>query len=211
MEWIQLIISLLGLSFVRYFWKLIFSKKFRETLRRNDFKNSRDEADEFIKYIEELPKEIIQLQNATNYYLGTDKFHYSFIIPRFRNCWNFKNNIKDLIFSSTFIEQKIENNNAQLFYKYSIENLKRIEKYNVLFFVVIACVYVIAIFFEIVFIEWVRYKYSFDIDFYNYLKVVVLMVALFLMPITALFGSKATVALSLKNIFNIKEKVKIED
>lgn len=71
MDWANLVISILGLSAVSFISKWLFSKNFRENLRKNDFKQIRVETDEYNDYISSNPsKEPWQLQNATNQYLG---------------------------------------------------------------------------------------------------------------------------------------------
>lgn len=208
MEWIKIFISALGLSTTIYIFKIIFSKRFRESLRKNDFKSIKEETDEFIKYIKEN-NQIIQLQNATNQYLGTNKFHYSLIINNFQNHWNYRNLIKDLQFSFFYIEQKIIDNNAELYYKYSIKTLKRIEKYNIILCACAAFLYVLVIFFERFLIPHILLKYNFDINIFNYIKLTLLIITFILIPLTVFFGSKATIALSLQDTFKIKEKSKL--
>ncbi len=207
MEWLNIIITVLGLSFINFTFKFVFSKKFRETLRKNDFKNIRDESDEYNNYTSDSTKQTWQLQNATNQYLGLDKFHYSLVIRNFKKYWDFRNKVRDLNFAFTFIEQKIENENAELIYKYSTDTLKRIEKYNFLVCVMVAIVYILAILFEMFLLDRIVINYGFNEHLYQAIKTVLLTIIVFLLPISALLGSKATIALGLKEVFEIKEKL----
>lgn len=84
MEWLNIIIAILGLSTVNFIFKWLFSKTFRESLRKNDFKNICQETDVYNVYINDSSKETWQLQNTTNQYLGTGKFHHSLIIRSFK-------------------------------------------------------------------------------------------------------------------------------
>lgn len=206
MEWLNIIIAILGLSFVNFVFKFIFSKTFRETLKKNDFKNICVETDEYNDYINDSTKEVWQLQNATNQYLGTDRFHYSLIKRNFKKYWDFRNKIRDLNYAFIFIKQNIESENAELIYKYSINTLKRIETYNIWICVVVAILYALAIIFEMFFMNKVVLNYGFNVDSYGFFRTVVLTVMVLLLPISVLLGSKATTALGLKNVFEIQEK-----
>lgn len=206
MEWLNIIIAILGLSAVNFIFKWLFSKKFRESLRKNDFKNICQETDEYNDYTKDSSKENWQLQNATNQFLGTGKFHYSLIISNFKKYWDFRNKVRDLSFAFSFIEQKIENDKAELFYKYSRKNLRRVEKYNIWICVLIALLYIFTTLFEMFFLNKIITSYDFDILFYTTVRTVILTIVLLLLPISALLGSKASTALGLRNIFDIKDK-----
>lgn len=206
MEWLNIIIAILGLSAVNFIFKWLFSKKFRESLRKNDFKNICQETDEYNDYTKDSSKENWQLQNATNQFLGTGKFHYSLIIRNFKKYWDFRNKVRDLSFAFSFIEQKIENDKAELFYKYSRKNLRRVEKYNIWICVLIALLYIFTTLFEMFFLNKIITSYDFDILFYTTVRTVILTIVLLLLPISALLGSKASTALGLRNIFDIKDK-----
>lgn len=206
MEWLNILIAILGLSAVNFIFKWLFSKKFRETLKKNDFKNICEETDEYNSYIIDYNKENWQLQNATNQFLGTDKFHYSLIIRNFKKYWDFRNKVRDLDFAFNLIEQKLENDKAELFYKYSIKTIKRIEKYNIWICVLVAILYIFAILFEMFFLNIIIANYGFDENLYKNFRAIILAILLILVPISALLGSKASTALGLRNIFDIKDK-----
>lgn len=206
MEWLNIIIAILGLSTVNFIFKWLFSKKFRESLRKSDFKNICQETDEYNKYTKDSSKENWQLQNATNQFIGTGKFHHSLIIRNFKKHWDFRNKVRDLSFAFSLIEQKIENDKAELFYKYSRKNLRRVEKYNIWICVLIALLYIFATLFEMFFLNKIITRYDFDVLFYEAVRTIVLTIVLLLLPISALLGSKASTALGLKDVFDIKDR-----
>ncbi len=208
MDWANLVISILSLSVVSFISKWLFSKNFRENLRKNDFKQIRVETDEYNDYISSnSSKEPWQLQNATNQYLGTGKFHYSIIIRNFKKTWDFRDKVRDLNFAWSFIEQKEENENAELFYRLKKSTIKFIEQANIWICVIAALSYCGAIIFELVWLEIAISNSNFSKDSYDHWKLIVLTFFVICLPICAYWGSKASVALSLKDTFDIKNKI----
>lgn len=57
MGWLNIIIAILGLSTVNFIFKWLFSKTFRESLSKNDFKNICQETDVYNDYIKDSSKE----------------------------------------------------------------------------------------------------------------------------------------------------------
>ncbi|WP_151798243.1 hypothetical protein [Acinetobacter bereziniae] len=208
MEWVNIIIAILGLSVVNFTSKWFFSKKFRESLRKNDFKNIRVETDEYNNYIfdTEKEKEPWQLQNATNQYLGTDKFHYSLIKKYFKKSWDFRDKVRDLNFSLTFIKQHVKDEKAYLMYRYHLPTLKRIEKYNIWICVAVAISYILAILFEVFLLEKMVTSFTMNEQLYNTIRTIILGLLVVLLPLSVFMGSKASVAIGLKQYFEIKEK-----
>ena len=206
MELASVIVSILGLSWIIFCFKWMFSRDFRETLKRNVFKNIREETDEYNKYITESPKEDWQLQNATNQYLGTGKFHYSLIIRNFKKTWDFRDKVRDLNFAWSFIKQKEENENAELFYTRKKSTIKFIERANIWICVIAALSYCGAIIFELVWLETAIRNQNFSKESYDHWRLIILTFFLICLPICAYWGSKASVALSLKDTFDIQEK-----
>ncbi|MFV5516981.1 hypothetical protein [Acinetobacter gerneri] len=206
MELASVIVSILGLSWVIFCFKWLFSRDFRETLKRNVFKNICEETDEYNKYVSEPSKENWQLQNATNQYLGTGKFHYSLIIRNFKKTWDFRDKIRDLNFAWFFIEQKIENENAELLYTRKKSTIEFIKHANILICVIAAISYCSAIIFELVWLETAIKNWSFSKESYDHWRLIVLTFFVIFIPICAYWGSKASVALSLKDTFDIQEK-----
>ena len=206
MELASVIVSILGLSWIIFCFKWMFSRDFRETLKRNVFKNIREETDEYNKYITESSKEDWQLQNATNQYLGTGKFHYSISIKNFKKTWDFRDKVRDLNFAWSFIEQKEENENAELFYRLKKSTIKFIEQANIWICVIAALSYCGAIIFELVWLETAIRNWNFSKESYDHWRLIVLTFFVICLPICAYWGSKASVALSLKGTFDIQEK-----
>lgn len=106
-----------------------------------------------------------------------------------------------------FIKQELENNKAKLTYTSSTNRLKRIEKYGIRVCASIAIVYILAIAFEIIALNWLVSNYNFNEPLYNHIKLIILIIMIILLPIAALLGSKATTAIGLKKDFDIQDKV----
>lgn len=104
------------------------------------------------------------------------------------------------------IEQKIENDKAELFYKYSIKTIKQIEKYNIWICISVAILYIFAILFEMIFLNIIIENHGFDENLYRNFRTMILAILLIFLPISALLGSKASTALGLKNVFDIKDQ-----
>ncbi|MBT1522588.1 hypothetical protein [Acinetobacter pittii] len=201
-----------GISVFGSILKWIFSPNYRLSLRKKDFKEFSAETNNLISFCEahELDptsKSHIQLQNAFNEFLGSSKYHYSIFLYNFREIWNFRSKFWDLGYAGFLIIQKVVDNKAELHYRLRIETIKNIEKISIYIITVGSFLYVLLIFFEFFFLKTYLTKGYFDQASYDKIKLYSLSIFVICYVCAAIFGSKSGTALSLKDTFNIKDKI----
>ncbi|KCX17189.1 hypothetical protein [Acinetobacter sp. 1264765] len=201
-----------GISVFGSILKWIFSPNYRLSLRKKDFKEFSAETNNLISFCEahELDptsKSHIQLQNAFNEFLGSSKYHYSIFLYNFREIWNFRSKFWDLGYAGFLIIQKVVDNKAELHYRLRIDTIKNIEKISIYIITVGSFLYVLLIFFEFFFLKTYLTKGYFDQASYDKIKLYSLSIFVICYVCAAIFGSKSGTALSLKDTFNIKDKI----
>lgn len=212
MDWIKVLEIVAGAGVLLSILKWLFLSSYRLSLRKKNFGEFSTETDtliNFCKTFEQDPssKSEIQLQNAFNQFLGYSKYHYSIFFEKFKSLWNFKDKFADLKYSGFLITQKIENNKAKLYYRFKESTLKKGEKISITIIIVGSILYILLIIFELFALNILITKGHFSQLSYDQFKLYSLLVFVLCYATAALLGSKFGVALSLKDTFDIQEKI----
>ncbi|GAB01498.1 hypothetical protein [Acinetobacter sp. NBRC 100985] len=212
MEWVKLIVGvLLGLGFFGTMIKWIFSPRFRMELKKKNFKEDKIELDNYLEACKKFNQnknslQPIQFQYATNHFLGTNRYHYSFFNKRINNLWNFNKIFSDLNHGYFFLKQSIENNQAYLEYTFKEKTIKNIKSTAIIILICAALVYLGLVIFEVFFLEELTSSKRIDKDAYSFYKILSCIVYVVLIIGASYFGGKASTALYLKDIFDIRNK-----
>ncbi len=218
MEWVKLIVEvLLSLGFLGTVIKWFFLPRFRIELKKKNFKEDKVELDNYLDACEKFNQgenslQPIQFQYITNQFLGTNRYHYSLFNKRINNLWNFNKLFSDLNFSYFFIKQNIVNDQAYLEYTFKEKTIEKIKStaITILFFAVL--VYLGLIIFEVFFLQDLILSKRIDNNAYSFYKILSCVVYVGLILGASYFGGKASTALYLKDIFDIKDKnIKLEN
>ncbi|MDC5574021.1 hypothetical protein V8P92_10480 [Acinetobacter baumannii] len=201
-----------GISVFGSILKWIFSPNYRLSLRKKDFKEFSADTNNLISFCEAYEKSPtskshIQLQNAFNEFLGSSKYHYSIFLHNFREIWNFRSKLWDLGYAGFLIVQKVVENKAELHYRLRIKTIKNIEKISIYIITAGSLLYILLIFFELFFLKTCLTKGYFNQASYDKIKLYSLSIFVICYVCAVFFGSKSGTALSLKDTFNIKDKV----
>lgn len=210
MEWAKFIIEIfVGLGFLGVAFKWIFSPRFRLELTKKNFEKDKLEMDNYLNSCDQFNRNLIhpvQFQYATNTFLGTTKFHYSLFNERVKILWNFKKVFSDLNFSYFFIKQVVVNNHAHLEYVFKEKTIKNIRLVAVTIFILAALVYLGMVIFEIFFLNEFLASQQINKNEYTFYKLFLTVLYVILILMASFFGGKASVALSLNDTFDIREK-----
>lgn len=212
MEWVKLIVEvLLGLGFLGTVIKWFFLPRFRIELKKKNFKEDKVELDNYLDACNKFNQDNnslqpIQFQYITNQFLGTNRYHYSLFNKRINNLWNFNKIFSDLNFSYFFLKQTIENNQAYLEYIFKEKTIKSIKSIAITILICAAIVYLGFVTFELFFLKELILNEQIDKDVYSYYKVICGLVYIVLFIGASYFGGKASTALYLKDIFDIRDK-----
>ncbi|HGU9767540.1 TPA: hypothetical protein ACNFOO_003051 [Acinetobacter baumannii] len=201
-----------GISVFGSILKWIFSPNYRLSLRKKDFKEFSADTNNLISFCEAYEKSPtskshIQLQNAFNEFLGSSKYHYSIFLHNFREIWNFRSKLWDLGYAGFLIVQKVVENKAELHYRLRIKTIKNIEKISIYIITAGSLLYILLIFFELFFLKTCLTKGYFNQASYDKIKLYSLSIFVICYVCAVFLGSKSGTALSLKDTFNIKDKV----
>ncbi len=210
MEWAKFIIEVfVGLGFLGVTFKWIFSPRFRLELTKKNFEKDKLEIDNYLDSCDQFNRNLIhpvQFQYATNIFLGTTKFHYSLFNERIKNLWNFKKVFSELNYSYSFIKQVVVNNQAHLKYVFKEKTIKNIRLVAVIIFFLAVLVYLGVVIFEIFFLNEFLSSQQINKNDYTFYKLFLTVLYVILILMASFFGGKASVALSLKDTLDIREK-----
>lgn len=212
MEWVKLIVgALLGLGFFGTVIKWIFSPRFRMELKKKNFKDDKIELDNYLDACAKFNQkksslQPIQFQYETNHFLGTNRYHYSLFNKRINNLWNFNKLFSDLNFSYFFLKQTIENNQAYLEYTFKEKTINIVKFTAITILIFSALVYLGLIVFELFYLNKLISSKIIDRDVYSFYKIFGCIIYVVLIIGASYFGGKASTALYLKSIFDIRDK-----
>lgn len=212
MEWVKLIVgALLGLGFFGTVIKWFFSPRFRLEVKKKNFKEDKIELDNYLEACKKFNQnknslQPIQFQYATNHFLGTNRYHYSLFNKRINNLWNFNKIFSDLNHGYFFLKQSIENNQAYLEYTFKEKTIKNVKSTAIIILICAALVYLGLVIFEVFFLEELTSSKRIDKDAYSFYKILSCIVYVVLIIGASYFGGKASTALYLKDIFDIRDK-----
>lgn len=212
MEWIKLVLeALLGLGIFGTIIKWFFSPRFRIELKKKNFEKDTIELNHYLDSCKkfnqhENPLKPIQLQYATNHFLGTTRYHYSLFNEKINKLWNFNKILPDLNHGYFFLKQVIENNQAYLEYIFKEKTIKNIKLTAITILICAALIYLGLIIFEVFFLEELISSKRIDKDAYSFYKVLLCFIYVTLILGASYLGGKASTALSLKDIFDIRDK-----
>jgi hypothetical protein len=218
MEWVKLIVEvLLGLGFLGTVIKWFFLPRFRIELKKKNFKEDQVELDNYLDACKKFNQDEnslqpIQFQYITNQFLGTNRYHYSLFNKRINNLWNFNKIFSDLNFSYFFLKQTIENDQAYLEYIFKEKMIKNIKSTAITILICAAIVYLAFVIFELFFLKELILNERIDNDVYTFYKILCSVIYVVLFIGASYFGGKASTALYLKDIFDIRDKtIKLEN
>lgn len=218
MEWVKLIVEvLLGLGFLGTVIKWFFLPRFRIELKKKNFKEDQVELDNYLDACKKFNQDEnslqpIQFQYITNQFLGTNRYHYSLFNKRINNLWNFNKIFSDLNFSYFFLKQTIENDQAYLEYIFKEKTIKNIKSTAITILICAAIVYLAFVIFELFFLKELILNERIDNDVYTFYKILCSVIYVVLFIGASYFGGKASTALYLKDIFDIRDKtIKLEN
>lgn len=211
MEWMKILEIIAGTSVFLSVIKWIFLPSYRLSLRKKDFNEFTTETNnliDFCKTYQQNPtsKSEIQVQNFFNQFLGYSKYHYSIFLEKFQDIWDFRSKLSDLQYASALITQKVENNKAKLYYRFTEKKLKIGEKISINTIFAGLILYILLIVFELFFLKTCITEGYFSQSSYDQVKLYAL--GFFVLGYTTaiIVGSKFSIALSLKNTFDIQDK-----
>lgn len=188
-------------------WWLI-SPRFRLKLKKKKFEDDVKELDSFLEirdnFLNKKNIKPIQMQYAMDHFLGTTKYHYGLFIDRIDDMWNFKQNFSDLKYSSFFINQEIKES-GEIYFQYSFKKktLKIIYRSSIFIVTLAAVLYLILVSTEMIFSQ--RYSNFFSSELSLEFKINFWLSYIFILTLAIIFGSKATIALGLQKVFDIRE------
>lgn len=218
MEWVKLIVEvLLGLGFLGTVIKWFFLPRFRIELKKKNFKEDQVELDNYLDACKKFNQDEnslqpIQFQYITNQFLGTNRYHYSLFNKKINNLWNFNKIFSDLNFSYFFLKQTIENDQAYLEYIFKEKTIKNIKSTAITILICAAIVYLGFVIFELFFLKELILNERIDNDVYTFYKILCSVIYVVLFIGASYFGGKASTALYLKDIFDIRDKtIKLEN
>ncbi|MDO7513165.1 hypothetical protein Q5M59_00460 [Acinetobacter baumannii] len=215
MEWFKIIVeALVGLGFLGTVIKWFFLPRFRIDLRKKNFEKDKIELDNYLDLCKKFSQKLlqpIQFQYATNHFLGTTRYHYSLFNERINNLWNFNKVFSNLNHGYFFLKQVVENNQAHLEYIFKEKTIKKIRSISITILICAAFIYLGLIIFEVFFLKELISSKSINKDTYAFYKILSGVIYVVLVLGASYFGGKASTALSLKDIFDIRDKnTKIE-
>ncbi|MCG6626162.1 hypothetical protein KTJ60_00230 [Acinetobacter baumannii] len=218
MDWVKLIVEvLLGLGFLGTVIKWFFLPRFRTELKKKNFKEDKEELDNYLDVCKKFNQDDnslqpIQFQYITNQFLGTNRYHYSLFNKRIHNLWNFNKIFSDLNFSYFFLKQTIENNQAHLEYIFKEKTIKKIRSISITILICAAFIYLGLVIFEVFFLKELILSKSINKDTYAFYKILSCVIYVALILGASYFGGKASTALTLKDIFDIRDRnIKVEE
>lgn len=211
MDWVKILEVVAGAGVLLSILRWLFLPSYRLSLRKKDFGEFSTETDSLIDFCKVFEqdrnsKSEIQLQNAFNQFLGYSKYHYSVFFEKFKLLWDFKSKFSDLKYSGFLITQKVENNKAKLYYRFKEKTLKYGEMISIWIIGFGSILYILLIIFELFFLNMLITKGYFSQSSYDQVKLYAL--GFFVLGYTTaiIVGSKFSIALSLKNTFDIQDK-----
>ena len=217
MEWFKIILdAFLGLGILGTVIKWFFLPRFRIELRKKNFEKDKVELDHYLDFRSKFNQnknsfQPIQFQYATNHFLGTTKYHYSLFNERINNLWNFNKTFSNLNHGYFFLKQVVENNQAYLEYIFKEKTIKKIKSISIVILIFSAFVYLLLVIFEVFFLNNLILNKIINKDIYTFYKIISSIIYVFMILGASYFGGKASSALSLKDIFDVRDKnTKIE-
>lgn len=211
MEWFKIIWeALLGLGILGTVIKWFFLPRFRIELRKKNFEKDKVELDHYLNFRSKFNQnenslQPIQFQYATNHFLGTTKYHYSLFNERINNLWNFNKTFSNLNHGYFFIKQVVENNQAYLEYIFKEKTIKKIRSISITILFFAAFVYLCLVIFEIFFLNELILNKIINKNIYDFYKIISCIIYVVLVLGASYFGGKASSALSLKDIFDVRD------
>lgn len=205
---VENIVKLLIPFFVLAIQWIIF-KRVRLNSRRKGLAEDQKLLNDFVNNTYKKKDELLpsQIRMDTYHFLGTKTFHYVLVFDLLeRDIDDIPLKISDLEYAGLFINNIDNNNPKDVYYKIQSSKIKKIQQVCIWIIVFIIVIWIFRILFEeSILVVLVDYGGCFTRDTYNKIMLVFSDFILFSIFIASFVGSKASTALTIKNIFNIKE------
>lgn len=205
---VENIVKLLIPFFVLAIQWIIF-KRVRLNSRRKGLAEDQKLLNDFVNNTYKKKDELLpsQIRMDTYHFLGTKTFHYVLVFDLLeRDIDDIPLRISDLEYAGLFINNIDNNNPKDIYYKIQSSKIKKIQQVCIWVIVFIIVIWIFRILFEeSILVVLVDYGGYFTRDTYNKIMLVFSGFIIFSIFIASFVGSKASTALTIKNIFNIKE------